>query len=160
MVAMFLMRPSTMLWRRALTLNACSIAKELISPVNMLCSINHSNLYDACSIIYVLIFKACHDQSTLLNQLSLCIPNNKGFFHLTELSGRKSFQNAIYMPNFCWRSTRLWSSYLWNSSLATAERLLYIHCAVLYLFPSSVKRYLLTHFKYMNTSRPRPAFLF
>lgn len=93
------------------------LAKELISLVNMLYSINHSNLYDACSVISVLIFKARHDQSTLLNQLSLCIPNNKGFFHLTGLFGGKNFQNGIYMPNFCLRSMRLWSLYLWNGSL-------------------------------------------
>lgn len=136
------------------------LGKEPISLVNMLYPINHSNLYDACSVTYLLPFKACHDQSILLNQLSLCIAQNTRLFHVTELFWGQSFQKGTYVPNSCWRTMRLRSLYLWNSLLAPAEQLLYIHCAVLYLFPSSVKSHLLTRFKYMSTSRPRPVFLF
>lgn len=134
--------------------------KELISLVNMLYPINHSNLYDACSITYLLPFKAFHDQSTLPNQLSLCTANNTRLFHVTELFWGQSFQKGTYVSNTCWRTMKVRSLYLSNSLLAPAEQFLYIHSAVLYLFPSSIKSHLLTRFKYMSTSRPRPAFLF
>lgn len=82
------------------------------------------------------------------------------FFHVPELFWRQTFQKGTYVPNSCWRTWGLKSFNLWNCLLAPAGQWLYIHRAVLYLFPSSVKSLLLTLFKYMSTSRARPAFLF
>ena len=120
------------------------LGKELISLVNMPYLVNHSNLYDACSITYLLPLKARYYQSTLLNQLSFCIPYNTRVFYVKELFCGQSIQKGTSVPNSCWRTMRLRILYLQNSLFAPAEHILYIHHAVLYLFLSSVKSHLLT----------------